>query len=51
MASRSSLSRRSVVSWSSWLAHWNGVCALGTKPPMLTVQRTSRVPVIERPRG
>jgi hypothetical protein len=25
-------------------AHWNGVCALGTNPPIETVQRMSRVP-------
>ena len=34
IASRSSFRRRSVVSWSSCAAHWNGVCGLGTNPPM-----------------
>jgi hypothetical protein len=30
-------------------AHWNGVCGLGTKPPIETVQRMSRDPVASRP--
>ena len=30
-------------------AHWNGVCGLGTKPPIETVQRMSRRPVASRP--
>ena len=38
-----------MVSWSSCEAHWNGVCGLGTKPPIDTVQRMSRVPVAARP--
>ena len=49
MASRSIRSRRSTVSGSAWAAHWNGVCALGTKPPIDTVHFTSRVPVTCRP--
>ena len=44
-----SCSRSSVVSWSSWAAHWNGVCGLGTKPPIETVQRMSLRPVTSRP--
>ncbi len=36
--------RASVVSWSSWAAHWKGVCGLGTNPPIDTVQRISRRP-------
>ena len=47
--SRSSFSRRSMVSASHCAAHWNGVCGLGTKPPMLTVQRMSRFPLASRP--
>ncbi len=47
--SRSFLSRSSVVSWSSCAAHWNGVCGLGTKPPMDTVQRMSFWPETSRP--
>ena len=43
--------RASVVSWSSWAAHWNGVCGLGTKPPIETVQRMSWWPVTSRPPG
>ena len=42
-------SRASVVSWSSWAAHWNGVCGLGTKPPIDTVQRMSLRPATSRP--
>jgi hypothetical protein len=38
-----------VVSWSSCAAHWNGVCGFGTNPPMLTVQRMSRLPLTSRP--
>ena len=45
IASRSLRRRASVVSWSSCPAHWNGVCGLGTKPPIDTVQRMSRVPL------
>ncbi len=30
-------------------AHWNGVCGLGTNPPMETVQRMSLDPVAARP--
>ena len=33
----------------SCAAHWNGVCGLGTNPPMLTVQRMSLVPLTSRP--
>ena len=47
--SRSLRSRASVVSWSSCAAHWNGVCGLGTKPPIDTVQRMSLRPVTSRP--
>ena len=47
--SRSLRSRSSVVSWSSCAAHWNGVCGLGTKPPIETVQRMSLRPETSRP--
>ena len=47
--SRSFCRRSSVVSWSSCAAHWNGVCGLGTKPPIETVQRMSFWPVTSRP--
>ena len=47
--SRSLRSRSSVVSWSSWAAHWNGVCGFGTNPPIETVQRMSRRPAASRP--
>ena len=47
--SRSRASRASVVSWSSCSAHWNGVCGLGTKPPIDTVHRMSRRPDTSRP--
>jgi len=30
-------------------AHWNGVCGLGTNPPIDTVQRMSFEPVAARP--
>ena len=39
----------STVSWSHWAAHWNGVCGLGTNPPMDTVQRMSLRPLTSRP--
>ena len=38
-----------MVSAEACAAHWNGVCGFGTKPPMLTVQRMSRVPAAWRP--
>ncbi len=38
-----------MVSALAWPAHWKGVCALGTNPPMETVQRMSRVPEALRP--
>ncbi len=38
-----------MVSGGQIAAHWNGVCGLGTKPPMETVQRMSREPVALRP--
>ena len=47
--SRSLRSRSSVVSWSSCAAHWNGVCGLGTNPPIETVQRMSLRPETSRP--
>ena len=46
---RSWRSRSSITSASHCAAHWNGVCGLGTKPPMLTVQRMSRRPLTLRP--
>ncbi len=39
--SRSLARRASVSSAESCGAHWKGVCGLGTKPPMETVQRMS----------
>ena len=48
-SSRSLRSRSSVVSTSSCEAHWNGVCGLGTNPPMETVQRMSLCPATSRP--
>ncbi len=42
-------SRWSMVSCEDCDAHWNGVCAFGTNPPMLTVTRMSRVPAAMRP--
>ena len=38
-----------MTSASHCAAHWNGVCGLGTNPPMLTVQRMSRRPLTLRP--
>ena len=38
-----------MVSGLAWLAHWNGVCGLGTKPPIETVQRMSFWPLASRP--
>src|SRR3712207_9144698 len=38
IASRSTVRRWSMVSALAWPAHWNGVCGLGTKPPIETVQ-------------
>ena len=38
-----------MVSALACAAHWNGVCGLGTKPPMETVQRTSLRPLASRP--
>jgi hypothetical protein len=49
IASRSFASRSSVCSAPSWPHHWNGVCGLGTKPPIDTVQRMSRRPLTRRP--
>ena len=49
IALRSLRSRASVVSWSSCAAHWNGVCGLGTNPPIDTVQRMSLRPDTSRP--
>ena len=49
MASRSLRSRASTVAGSHWAAHWNGVCGLGTKPPIETVHRMSFDPVASRP--
>ena len=39
--SRSFSRRASVSSAESCGAHWKGVCGLGTKPPIETVQRMS----------
>ena len=49
IACRRTRSRWSMVSALAWPAHWNGVCGLGTNPPMETVQRMSRDPVAARP--
>ena len=49
IASRSLRSRASTVSGSACAAHWNGVCGLGTKPPIDTVQRMSLWPAASRP--
>ena len=38
-----------MVSALAWPAHWNGVCGLGTNPPIDTVQRMSRCPLASRP--
>ena len=47
--SRSFSSRASVSSALSCGAHWNGVCGLGTNPPIETVQRMSFLPETSRP--
>ena len=48
-AARSWRSRPSTTSGWAWAAHWNGVCGLGTNPPMEIVQRTSLCPAAARP--
>ncbi len=47
--SRSFARRASVSSADSCGAHWNGVCGLGTNPPIDTVQRMSFWPETSRP--
>ncbi len=47
--SRSFARRASVSSALSCGAHWKGVCGLGTKPPIETVQRMSLEPETSRP--
>ncbi len=49
IAARSLRSRSSMTSGAAWAAHWNGVCGLGTKPPIDTVQRMSFCPETSRP--
>ena len=48
-ASRSLRSRASTTSGWACAAHWNGVCGLGTNPPIEIVQRTSLRPDAARP--
>ena len=38
-----------MTSGAACAAHWNGVCGLGTNPPIETVQRMSLEPVAARP--
>ncbi len=49
IAARSLRSRSSTTSGAACAAHWNGVCGLGTKPPIETVALMSREPVACRP--
>ncbi len=49
IASRRIRSRWSMVSAEACDAHWNGVCGLGTNPPIETVQRMSLEPLASRP--
>ena len=48
-AARSLRSRPSTTSGWACAAHWNGVCGLGTNPPIEIVQRTSLRPDAARP--
>ena len=48
-AARSLRSRSSTTSGWACAAHWNGVCGLGTNPPIEMVQRTSLRPDASRP--